>query len=152
MKAPSRPSLSPRACREGQSLVEFALVLPLFLLLVLAVVDGGRAVFAYNQMGEVVRNVARVASTTCFRTAAPCDADVAGPIKSAIDSQGAGLQGPVTWTVQCVDPATAAPATPCKVGWRVRVAASTSFSLITPVAAPFGPVSVGSATEQEILQ
>lgn len=135
----------------GQSLVEFALVLPVFLLLIVAVFDGGRAIFAYNQMSQVTRAVARVASTACLQTTPMCD-KATGPVAASIASQGAGFQGPVTWTVQCIDPATGAVATICKVGYLVRVSITSSFSMITPIASSFGPVQVGSKTEQEILQ
>jgi hypothetical protein len=43
--------------------------------------------------------------------------------------------------------------THCKVGYLVRVTATSNFNLITPVVAQaFGPVNVGSTTDQEILQ
>lgn len=45
----------------GQSLVEFALVLPLFLLLFFAIVDMGRAVFVYNSVTNAAREGARLA-------------------------------------------------------------------------------------------
>ncbi|MDO8485960.1 MAG: pilus assembly protein [Candidatus Limnocylindrales bacterium] len=139
----------------GQSLVEFALVLPVFLLLLFGVIDGGRAIFAYNQMSQVTRAVARVASTTCFETTPACD-ETTGSIATSIASQGAGYQSPVTWTVQCVDPETGSIRTSgsniCMVGDLVRVSIAASFSLLTPVASSFGPVNVGSTTEQEILQ
>jgi len=140
----------------GQGLVEFALVLPLFLVLVFAVVDGGRAIFAFNQMSQAARAVARVASTTCFDTSTRCDSST-GPIASAIAAQATGLQGPVTWTVQCVDPSDGSvpdqSSTFCEVGFLVRVNVGSTFGLVTPmVAQAFGPVNVGSTTEQEILQ
>ncbi|MEX0710422.1 MAG: TadE/TadG family type IV pilus assembly protein [Chloroflexota bacterium] len=140
---------------DGQSLVEFALVLPIFLVLMFAVIDGGRAIFAYNQMSQVARAVARVASTTCFETTPACD-ETTGSIATSIASQAAGYQSPVTWTVECVDPEAGTVRTSgsntCKVGDLVRVSIAASFSLLTPVASSFGPVNVGSTTEQEILQ
>ena len=45
----------------GQGLVEFALVLPLFLVLVMAIVDLGSAVFAYNSITNAAREGARLA-------------------------------------------------------------------------------------------
>lgn len=45
----------------GQSLVEFALVLPLFLLLVMAIMDLGLSVFAYNSITNAAREGARLA-------------------------------------------------------------------------------------------
>jgi hypothetical protein len=46
---------------EGQSLVEFALVLPLFLLLVMGIADLGLAVFSYNSITNAAREGARLA-------------------------------------------------------------------------------------------
>jgi Flp pilus assembly protein TadG len=45
----------------GQSLVEFALVLPLFLLLVMGIADLGLAVFSYNSITNAAREGARLA-------------------------------------------------------------------------------------------
>lgn len=46
----------------GQELVEYALMLPLFLILVLGIVDLGRAVYYYSAMNNVVREGARYGS------------------------------------------------------------------------------------------
>jgi len=45
----------------GQALVEFALVIPIFLLIVVALFDLGRAVFAYNTLTNAAREGARIA-------------------------------------------------------------------------------------------
>lgn len=45
----------------GQSLVEFALILPLLLLMLMGVLDLGRAVAAYNSVSNAARSAARVA-------------------------------------------------------------------------------------------
>ena len=55
---PSRPRGLLRALRRderGQALVEFALVLPIFILLLVAIFDLGRAVFAYNTLTNAAR-------------------------------------------------------------------------------------------------
>lgn len=57
MKLRSRP----RRRSAGQSLVEFALVLPLFLVLVMGIADLGLAVFAYNSITNAAREGARLA-------------------------------------------------------------------------------------------
>ena len=49
------------ASRRGQSLVEFGLILPIFLLLVFGIIDFGRAVFAYSTLNNAAREAARVA-------------------------------------------------------------------------------------------
>ncbi len=140
----------------GQGLVEFALVLPIFMILLFGIVDGGRVVFANNQMAQSTRAVARVASTTCFQTTPACDAS-SGPIAAAIGSQGSSGTATPTWTVQCINPATNSARTNsgldvCKVGDLVLVTASAPFGFVTPVASSFGPVTVSSRTEQEIIQ
>jgi Flp pilus assembly protein TadG len=45
----------------GQGLVEFALVIPLLILMMLSIVDVGRAVFAFNTVSEAAKTAARVA-------------------------------------------------------------------------------------------
>lgn len=45
----------------GQTLAEFALVVPIFLLIVLGLFDVGRAVFVYNGLSNAVREGARLA-------------------------------------------------------------------------------------------
>src|SRR5689334_6534843 len=63
-----------RRRKPGQALVEFALVLPVFLLIVFGLIDGGRLVFTYNTVSNAARTSARVAivnqSTTGTNT---CD-------------------------------------------------------------------------------
>ena len=62
----------------GQALVEFALILPVLLLLIFGVVDAGRLIFTYNTVSNAARDGARVAivnqSTTGTNT---CDTTVA---------------------------------------------------------------------------
>lgn len=63
---PTRPATAvallarARAAR-GQALVEFALTIPIFLLLVVALFDVGRAVFTYNAITNAAREGARLA-------------------------------------------------------------------------------------------
>ena len=47
--------------RRGQALVEFALILPLLMLIMLATVDLGRAVYAYNSVANAAREAVRTA-------------------------------------------------------------------------------------------
>jgi Flp pilus assembly protein TadG len=47
--------------KRGQTLVEFALIVPLFILIVLGLFDVGRAVYAYNTASNAARSAARVA-------------------------------------------------------------------------------------------
>ena len=45
----------------GQSLVEFALILPLFVVVLLGIFDVGRAIYAYNTINNAARQAARLA-------------------------------------------------------------------------------------------
>lgn len=45
----------------GQSLVEFALVLPVFILVLMGIVDLGRAVYGYNTANNAAREASRLA-------------------------------------------------------------------------------------------
>jgi Flp pilus assembly protein TadG len=49
-----------RGGRRGQGLVEFALVFPILMLMLLGLVDLGRAVFAYNTITNAAREGARL--------------------------------------------------------------------------------------------
>lgn len=79
---------SKRQRTRGQSLVEFALVLPVFLLMLFGLIDGARYVFASNALSNAAREGARKASveaswiakanTSCGTIGGPvCPADAA---------------------------------------------------------------------------
>jgi hypothetical protein len=55
-----RLSLLRRKSR-GQTLVEFALILPIFVLLLVGIFDFGRAIYAYNTISNAAREAVRVA-------------------------------------------------------------------------------------------
>ncbi len=46
---------------KGQALVEFAIVLPVIVFIVLGILDVGRAVYSYNTLAESARQAARMA-------------------------------------------------------------------------------------------
>jgi Flp pilus assembly protein TadG len=53
--------LEPDRRSSGQGLVEFALVIPFLLVIVLIVVNVGRSIYAFNTVSEAARTAARVA-------------------------------------------------------------------------------------------
>jgi TadE-like protein len=80
----------------GQSLVEFAFILPIFLVVVLGLIDGARLVFAYNTVAQAARDAARTAAveapfigtTGAACTAPTCPADTTAyrsDVKNAAD-------------------------------------------------------------------
>jgi len=62
-----------RTGQRGQSLVEFAFVLPIIVLVIVAFVEIGRAVFAYNTIANAARQGARVAAVNQLGVVTDCD-------------------------------------------------------------------------------
>ena len=60
--AQTQPS-SRRSDQRGQSLMEFALVLPLLLLMAFGITEFGRAYYQYNTLSKAIRNGARYMSS-----------------------------------------------------------------------------------------
>ena len=56
--------------QRGQFIVEFALVVGVFLLMVLSIIEVSRALYMWNTLQEVTRRAARAATTTDFSDAA----------------------------------------------------------------------------------
>lgn len=51
----------PRNEHRGQALVEFALIVPLFILVIVGIFEGGRAIYTYNALSNAVREALREA-------------------------------------------------------------------------------------------
>ena len=111
----------------GQALVEFALVIPIFLLLVFGLVDLGRAVFVNNSLGEAARDGARYGSvqaraySVASRTA----------VEDWVEARLVGVPDP-TVTVTCV---TENPGLGCAGNGSdtVIVTAEADLQMITPI-------------------
>jgi Flp pilus assembly protein TadG len=50
----------PRDGRRGQAMVEFALALPIFLVMLIGIFDFGRGIYTYNGLSEAAREISRV--------------------------------------------------------------------------------------------
>lgn len=109
----------------GQSLVEFALVLPIFLLVLFAIVDFGMAFHAWITVTNSAREGARLGAV---RAAA---ADIDQRVRDTAGSLGDDLE--VTVTNAEGDP-----------GESVVVDVSYGYSLITPVADILAMISGGN--------
>lgn len=78
----------------GQSLVEFALLLPLFMLIILGIFDFGRVIYAYSALHNAAREGAR------YGAVHPCD-DVG--IENMAQNMAAGLGEGITVNSSIVD-------------------------------------------------
>jgi TadE-like protein len=66
----------------GQSMVEFAVLAPIFFLLLLGTIDLGRAVYIYNTISDAAREGARAAVP--YDTPLPTSAIVVGAVQSKL--------------------------------------------------------------------
>lgn len=69
----SRSARVGRGRAGGQSIVEFALVIPIIILLVVGFFEIGRAVFAYNTIANAARQAVRVAAVNQIASVTDCD-------------------------------------------------------------------------------
>lgn len=108
----------------GQALAEFALVVPLLLLVLFALLDLGRVVYASNALAEAAREGARYGSVQA-RSAN----DIAG-IQTYTVGQVSGVAG-VTATATCVRPGDVVMA--CAPFDTLQVTTTANLQMITPI-------------------
>jgi Flp pilus assembly protein TadG len=131
-----------RARVRGQSLVEFALVFPIVIVILLAIFDLGRLVFAYNDIGNAARQGARTAIV-----------DQGG--NNARDrviemATSLGLQASDVDVSYIKSDGTACP-TPKTLACQVVVTVNFDWSAITPVIGNIvGPITVTTTAQMPI--
>lgn len=125
--------------RRGQSLVEFALILPILLVLLLGVFDFGRAIYAFNAVSNAAREGARTAIVDQSQSAGVYRAAQ----EAANQGTGLGLDPADTNEVAVAFPD---PYGTC-VGCRAVVTVQYQFQAITPVIGTLvGPLTLSSTT------
>lgn len=138
----------------GQALVEFAFVLIPFLLILMAIVDGGRAIFIYNGASQAAREIARVTSVYPCNPAT-CVLGNHAKTQAVIATQKGlipGLASPAASIVlQCTDMVDASLSnSDCRPGDFVRVSVSVPFSVLTPILNMFAPSTLSSTTHIQL--
>lgn len=115
------PAARPRSRigARGQSLVEFALVIPLFLLLVAGMVDFGLGLNASITISNAAREGGRVGTTTPDAT----------KITTRVDNVVSGLPAPVTVMTTCTKPS----GTPCTLDGSATTGAIAGDTVIVTV-------------------
>ena len=151
-----------RSAARGQGLVEFAVVLPVILLLFLGIFDFGRAVFAVNTVANAAREGARVAAVDQILTSPDCVEsmpveDPANPhwsIKECAIAAAQALGLPtsavnVSYAPPAGSTVTCAPT--LHVGCIASVTVQYTWSAITPVIGNLiGPISISSTSQMPI--
>jgi hypothetical protein len=135
-----------RSERRGQALVEFALAITVFLLLMMAIVDFGRGIYMYNGVSQAAREIAR---TTSVHPGAPLGASTDAVDTLAVQRRLVpNLEDP---TFSCVSTATfAVVSRECVPGDLVRVEVTAPFEPITPLLGAFGPFDLKGSSTVEI--
>lgn len=134
--------------RRGQSMVEFALVFPIAMLLLLAVFDVGRAVFMYNGLTNAAREGARLAVVNQDKSLIGQRIQDMAP--TAEISNLGDPDDLVSFYKQLPndDPTTNAPCTTLSVGCVAVVIARADWTAITPVIGQLiGPIDLEARSE-----
>lgn len=132
-----------RARSRGQSLVEFALVFPIIILLVVAFAEVGRAVFAYNTIANAARQAVRVATVNQLSDVTDCDETrpVEDPYEPHWSLRGCAIAAASSLRITAANvsvtysppPATTLSCTPTlHVGCIAAVTVTYSYSVSTP--------------------
>ena len=145
-----------RLGRRGQALVEFALILPVLLVILLGTVDAGRLIFAYN----AVSNAAREGGRTAIVNQTPIEVRET----AAQQATALGLTSTDPGGCPAAGGATTQPAGICfvlrdrdgsgtcptaQIGCTAVVAVKWEYRAITPIIGSLiGPMSVSSTTRQ----
>ena len=118
----------------GQALVEFALIAPLFILILLAVFDLGRGVFMYTSITNAAREGARLAIVN--QDVATIRDRLVGQsaVAETSDSDGTKIKIEFFRADANGNPNTSQPCpTPVDIGCLARVTYATTFEPITPL-------------------
>lgn len=123
-----------RRAKRGQSLVEFALVLPIMLVIFMGIFDFGRAIFAFNSVSNAAREGMRAAIVDQNSTVITNEAKTS---MTGLPPDGTS----VTFT-NCVAP---------KIGCLASVKVSYSWQAITPIIGNLvGPKTIESTTTMPV--
>jgi Flp pilus assembly protein TadG len=134
--------------RDGQGLVEFALVLPVLILIFMGLFDVGRAVFAYNSLSNAAREGARVAIVNQSLIGGVD----AGAVEAANQATGLGLDAsdPSQVLVSYLPPPGGTGACPA-LGCIAEVTVHYEYTAITPIIGSIiGPIDLTASTQMII--
>jgi len=116
----------------GQSLVEFALVFPIFILVLAAIIDFGLGMYSYMTVINAVREGGRLAVTNCTGPTPSC----LGAVQSRTYASSVGLLSGATSTVTVACATTAGVSEACSAsaaGDSVTVTANYTYRMIWPL-------------------
>ncbi|MGD2057902.1 MAG: pilus assembly protein [Anaerolineales bacterium] len=141
----------------GQGLVEFALVLPVFLMLIMGIVEFGRLMFIYNSVATASREAARYGASVGVNTAGIEHFRDCSGIRDT--AQRLAAIAPIEHTdiaIEYDNPATgfhevSCPPSQFELGDRIIVRVSITFEPIVPLM-DLPPLPVTSETKRTVLR
>jgi hypothetical protein len=129
----------------GQTLVEFAFGITIFLTILIGLIDLARAAFLFNGVSEAAREIARVTSVHPGDTLGS-----SSETTSSVSGERALVPGLTVTGYACIDIAGDPVAGDCQPGDWVKASVRTSFQPILPILAPFGPMSFSTSSSAKI--
>ena len=137
--------------QRGQALVEFSLAIVVFLVLIMAIFDFGRAIMQYNGVAQAAREIARVTAVhegADFTTTAGRSPETTAVIRT---QQGLvpNLQDP---TITCVDIDGSVITDGCVEGNWINVSIVAPYTPITPILGLVGTWDLFSSSTSVQLQ
>ncbi len=129
----------------GQALVEFSLAIIVFLAMLMAIVDFGRAIYMYNGVAQAAREIGRETSVHPGGSlgSSPETAAVVATQRGLIP----GLQAP---TFACVDISGAPVTGSCLPGDSVKVTVHAPYRAVTPMLSFLGSFDLQSSSSIKI--
>jgi Flp pilus assembly protein TadG len=139
-----RPFLN-RSDASGQTLVEFALIVPIFILMMVGIFDVGRAVYAYSTINNAAHEAVRLAivdqNTADVRSRA-----VSQSVAVGVNSADVGVR----WLSSAYADVAPCNATP-RYGCAVEVSVAYDFNAATPIIGQLmGTIGLEAVARQQI--
>lgn len=119
--------------KRGQALVEFALVAPLLVLLIVVIFDLGRGVLAYNDLEHSTSDAVRglIVDGRPAECAGLTDRDACA--LAIVSHRTVTASGPFTVSTYCVQPPDWTTHVPCAFGLTLVVSSHATVTMITPL-------------------
>lgn len=151
--------MSRRKRSRGQALTEFALILPIFVIVLFAIIDFGRYVFTANSLSNAAREGARVGSVGNRPTECAALSREACVVTVTASRAWGVPNASVTTTVAC-ERISAGDSTPnpvsvatCRTDDLLKVRSQTTFVILTPLIGQFiGNLTVSGESRVTVNQ
>lgn len=126
----------------GQGVVEFAVIFPVFMLFIFAVIDGGLTMGRYGEVNHAAKEGARLAATGATNNEVV--ARIRAQSQGVLDSVPAGCGGSEYICVEYADGPSSNASRPGEVGSTVKITIKYNFPGITPLLDSFGGLDMSA--------